>query len=131
MTGDEKTFEDLRELTIRVAKNLQRIGCDRGKKILIFIGLIPEIVSITIGAICLGCPLVPMLTESSQAECDYFLNLTKPEFAICHLKFYAMLKKSFTNIKINAKIITIDGQIDDSIPIQSLFESVDNESMFE
>lgn len=118
-------------LTVRAAKNLQRFGCVRGQKIFIRIDNVPEIVPIIFGAVCLGCPIVSIIEIASQAECEYFLNITKPKFAICHLISHQMLRECFTNLEINAKIFTADGQADDSIPIQSLFESVDDDNYFE
>lgn len=118
-------------LSVRAAKNLQHFGCDRGRKIFIRVDEVSEIVPIIFGAICLGCAVVPIIENASQAECEYFLNITKPEFAFCHLKSHRMLRDCFTNLKINAKIFTVDGQADDSISIQSLFDSVDDETNFE
>lgn len=123
-------------MTVRVAKNLQRFGCDRGKRILIFVGNTSEIVPVIYGALCLGCPLVTIFTSSTQAECEYFLRLTKPEFVICHRNSYEMLKSCFVNLKTNVKFFTADGcdgayADDDPIPIQSLFEEVEDDSHFE
>lgn len=114
-------------MTAHAAKNLRKLGCDKGTKLFVFIGNIPEIAPILFGAICLGCTIVSITIVSSQAECEYFLNLTKPELAICHMKFYSMLRKCFGNLNINAKIITDVEQIEDSIPIQSLFDRGDGD----
>lgn len=113
-------------MTVRAAKNLQRLGCDKGKKLFVFIGNVPEIAPLLFGAICLGCTIVSVATVSSQAECEYFFNLTKPEFVICHVEFYSMLRKCFGNLNINAKIITDVGQTGDTITIQSLFSRGDD-----
>lgn len=59
------------------------------------------------------------------------MSITKTEYAICELKYYPMLKECFENLQINAKIFTIDGQADDSITAELLFENVDNELDFE
>lgn len=113
---------------MRVAKNLQRFGAERGQKLQLFIDNYQEIAPLSFGSIFLGCTVVPIAITSSQAECEYFLNITRPEFAVCHIEFYSALKECFTNLKLNAKIFTVEGQIGDSIPLQSLFESVENES---
>lgn len=122
-------------MTVRAAKNLERLGCVKGKKLFVLIGNVPELAPLLFGAICLGCTIVSIAAVSTQAECEYFLNLTKPEFAVCHVKSYAMLRKCFGNLAIVAKIITVFGQIEDSIPIQSLFDRSgdhdDNDGHFE
>lgn len=120
-------------MTVRAAKNLQRLGCGSGQKLFVFIGNVPEITPISFGAICLGCTIVTLATGASQAECEYFLNITQPKFAICDMKSHRMLKKCFENLKINTKIITDNGHTEDSIPMQSLFDGADSdtESRFE
>lgn len=47
------------------------------------------------------------------------------------MKSYVVLQKCFENLKINAKIITDNGQTEHSIPIERLFECVDDETHFE
>lgn len=88
------------------------------------------IAPLTFGALLLGCTIVWPLTCGSQAESQYFLSKTMPEFLICELKFYEMLQNFLRNLEINAIIFTIDGQAGTSIAIQSLFEITDD-SFFE
>lgn len=68
---------------------------------------------------------------SSQADCEYFLKLTTPQFVICHVKFYSMLRECYKNLMMNATFFTVGGQAGDSVPIERLFEQQDNESHFE
>lgn len=88
---------------------------------------IPDIAPLTYGVICLGCPVVLPSVNSTRTECDLFLRKMRPDFAICEIEFYQMLKECFRELNINAKIFTTDGQADDSIPIQSLYESINDE----
>lgn len=131
VTGMTKTYDDLYRLTVRAATNLQQFGCKRGSKIFVFSDNHVDMPPLIFAAICLGCPLVPLMFTLSQSECEYFMNITKPEFAICQVAFYPMLKKCFENLEINATIFTIDGQTDDSISTELLFQNSDNESNFE
>lgn len=131
VTGDTKTFEDLHVLTVRAAINLRRFGCERGRKIFLLSDNISDLAPLAFAAICLGCPLVALVTSSSQSECEYFINLTRPEFVICEIGYYTMLKECFANLKIRAKVFTMNGQAEDSISTDILFEYVDNESEFE
>lgn len=114
-------------MTIRAAKNLQRLGCVKGSKIIFFTG---DIVPLQFGAICLGCPLV-LPSKATQADYEYSIKLTEPEYAVCDMECYSAVRESFSKLNMNAKIITVDGQMDDSIPMQSILESADNESFFE
>lgn len=116
---------------MRAANNLQRFGCEKGKKVFVYIGNAVEVAPLVFGAIYLGCPLVPIATNASQVECEHHLNVTRPEFVICHVKCYNMLRKCFKNLKMNAAFFTVGGQTDDSVPIQRLFEQVENESDYE
>lgn len=130
-TGDTMSYEELHRLTVRAAINLQKLGCKRGRRIFLFCGNLADLPPLILGAICLGCPVVPSVVSTSQSECEYFINMTKPEFAICQTMFYPMLKDSFKNVGIDAKIFTVDGQIDGSISTKPFCEPVDNESSFE
>lgn len=131
VTGETRTFEELHRMTVRAAINMQRFGCERGRKIFLLSDNVADLAPLTFAAICLSCPLVPLVNYSSQKECEYFINITRPEFAICELKYYPLLEKCFANLNINAKIFTIGGQAGDSIPTEILFENVDNELDFE
>lgn len=113
------------------ATNLRKFGCKRGSKVFLFSDNIADLPPLIFAAICLGCPLVPLVVSATQSQCEYFMNITKPEFAICQVEGYPMLKSCFKNLEFNAKIFTIDGQIDDSISAQLLFQSSDNELHFE
>lgn len=131
VTGETRTFEDLHRLTVRAAMNMQKLGCERGRRIFLLSDNISDLAPLTFAAICLSCPLVPQLNYSSQNECEYFINMTRPEFAICELQYYPMVEKCFANLKINAKIFTIGGQIGDSISTDILFDSLNDEEDFE
>lgn len=131
VTGDTRTHEDLHRLTVRTAINLQKYGCARGRKIFLLTDNLPNLPPFVIAALCLGCPLVSLVFNASQDECEYFMSITKPEFAICEPKDHSKLKKCFENLKIDAKIFTIDGQVDDSISTEHFFDSVDGEADFE
>lgn len=121
----------MRVQSVRVATNLQRFGCVRGKRIFVFIGNAVEVAPLVFGAIYLGCPLMPIITCVSQAECEFYVKLTKPDFVVCHVKFYNMLSKCFENLEMHATFFTVDGQTDDSVAVQRLFEPVENESNYE
>lgn len=131
MTGETRTFEELHRLTVRAAINLRKFGCERGSRIFLLSDNITDLAPLTFAALCLSCPLVPLVNNSSQNECEYFINITRPEFAICEFKYYPMLEECFAKLNINAKIFTINGQAGDSISTEILFENVDNESDFE
>lgn len=109
---------------------MQKFGCERGIKIFFLMENTVDLAPLAFAAMSLSCPIVGLSPTSSQDECKYIMNLTKPEFAICELKNYPMLKKCFADLNINGKIFTIDGQADDSISTELLFANVDNESDF-
>lgn len=131
VTGDTRTYDDLHRFTVRAAINLQKFGCARGRKICLFAENIANLPPFVFAAICLGCPIVSLVSNASQDECEYFMSIAKPEFAICEPKYHSMFKKCFENLQINAKIFTIDGQADDSISTEHFFDYVDGEDDFE
>lgn len=131
VTGETRTHEELHRLTVRTAINLKKFGCKRGRKIFLITDNIANLPPFVFAAFCLGCPLVSLVFNASQEECEYFMSITRPEFAICEPKHHSMLKKCFKNLQIEAKIFTIDGQVDDSISTEHFFEMVDGEEDFE
>lgn len=82
-------------------------------------------------ALCLGCPVAPLYTSCSKAECLYFLTLSKAEIVFCDLEFHSMLKECTEKLEISLKYFTFDGQTDGQThSINCLFEEVEDSSNF-
>lgn len=124
-TGTTKTFNELRTLTIRTAKNLRKFGCQRGREIFFIGENIAEMVPLAFAALCLGCPIAAEKKVATRSQCEYYLNATKPEFIFIGIKYYPLIKECLANLRINAKVFTIGGEDSDSIPISKLFECHD------
>lgn len=117
-------------MTIRVAKNFQKLGFRKGDVIYFMTSNSAEIAPLVFAALCLGCPITAQPISSSKMECDYFLNVVKPTYIFCDSEFYATLVECLINLKMNVKIFTFNQKVNESTPVESLFEETNDDSNF-
>lgn len=130
-TGKTTTFDELRESTICAANNLRKLGFEKGKMIFLLTNNTVDIVPLVFAALCLGCQISSLPTVCSKAEYEYFWSITNPQFIFCDLELQPTLKECRENLKSNADIFTFDGQIDDSIAVDTLFRKTETDPYFE
>lgn len=130
-TSKSTTFDEIRKLTIRAAKNLRNFGCRKGQVILISTKNTADVVPLIFAALCLGCPVTPVHPYNTRVEYLYHLNLTKPEIVFIDLDLHSMLKECFDELEIRAKYFTFGGETVGTHSINCLFEEVDDDSSFE
>lgn len=118
-------------LTICSAKNLQNVGLKKGEMIFLLSNNTFDIVPLVFAALCLGCQISCLPTVCSQSEYEYFMSITNPNYVICDLEFVPILKDYFTNLKRNVPFFTVDGQHEESVEINSLFEQTNEDPYFE
>lgn len=130
-TGKTTTFDELRESTICAANNLQKLGFEKGKMIFLLTNNMVDIVPLVFAALCLGCQISSLPTVCSKEEYEYFWSITNPQFIFCDLELQPTLKECRENQKSNADIFTFNGQIDDSIAVDTLFRKTETDPYFE
>lgn len=64
----EATFDEMRRRSNRVANFLRRAGLRRGDRILLMLGNVPELWDTMLGAMKLGCPLIPTTTLMGPSD---------------------------------------------------------------
>lgn len=129
-TGKTTTFDELHAITIRAAKNLQNIGCQKGQVIFLLSNNTDDMVPLVFAALCLGCQISSLPTVCSKSEYEYFLSIMNPHFVFCDLELQPILKECLEHLEINAKFFTFDGQNSESIAVETLFD-VDPDKHFE
>lgn len=130
-SGTTKTFHELRELTMNVAKNFRYFGCESGHVIFFMTKNTADIAPLLFAALYLGAQVTAVPIFSSRTEYEEFLNLTKPKFLICDLNVCKMSKQCLVKLKIDATLFSFDGQSDDSIAVNILFEKRDADTNIE
>lgn len=129
-TGKRTTFDELHELTIRIAKRLRSVGLERGEVVFFLTENTADIPALVFAALCLGCVITARRSSSSKLEHVRYLTVVKPKYVFCDLEHYNMMKECLIDLKIQAKFFTFDGQIDESILVNDLFEVDDMDSYF-
>lgn len=124
------TYEHLRTLTIRAAKNLQSFN-PKPKDVIVFITKDNfQVTPLVFASLCLGLTVAPIGTIWSTTEYMYLLEQTNPTFIVCDPNFYDVMRKCVLKIGIDAEIFTFGQQVGDSNRAEDLFCSIDDESMF-
>lgn len=112
-------------------KNFQKFGFKESQILFFLTNNTADVSPLVFAGLCLNCQISSLPTCCSQMEYEYYLNIAKPDFVFCDLKFYSTLKECLTKLKINAKIFTFDGQTDESIPMGIFFQKLDEDWIFE
>lgn len=124
------TAAEMRLKTIRAAQNLQKLGYHCGDIFTTVSDNNYNLAPIVFASICLGCPvntLVPMFHES---EIKTSFQLIEPKLVFCTVKSYDKVRNALIETGNEAKIFTMDGQVDDSLSVENLFEETTTESDF-
>lgn len=130
-TGNTKTFIDLYNLSIIVAKNLQRLGGKKGQVIYVTTSNTVDIAPLIFAALYLGLTISLMHPHLTKTEYERFVSMINPKYVLCDLELYQLSKQCLESQKIRAQIFTFDGQIDESIAVNTLFENQDENTHLE
>lgn len=129
-TGKCTTFDELHDLTIRVAKRLRSAGFEKDQVIFFLTNNSEDIAPLVFAAMCLGCPVASLPSFHSKLEYLQHLSAVKPKYVFCDLEYYDMLKDCLCTLKLGAKFFTFGGQIEKSTSISDLFEMDNMDSYF-
>lgn len=83
-TGEQKwTFQDLHELTGRMANWLAGLGLPRGARLAAQVEKSPEALALYLATLRAGLTYVPLNTAYREAEIEYFLQNAGPAVFVC------------------------------------------------
>lgn len=128
-TNATTTFNELYGQTIRVASNLQALGCQKGEVVFFLTNNTADIPAIIFASLWLGCPVTALGTFNTELERFSFLKITQPKYVFCDLDEYGQLKECFKNLHYEPKFFTFGGQIGVSRSIESLFKVDDTNAI--
>lgn len=116
-------------MTIRAAQNLQRRGYKSKQVISIISGNVPHLAPIVFASLCLGGP-VNTIPTTPKREILRILEMTKPDLVFCEIRVFDLVQKCLMDLKLNAKIYTLNGTTDTAEPIEKLFVETGIEDEF-
>lgn len=116
------SFNELQTKTIRVAQNLQALGYKQNQIFGIMAKNSRHVAPITFASIAMGCPLDTLHSSFNKTDLIHRLKITKPVLMFCDKSYYTLLNCCLKEIDNDAKIFTFDGCIDDSVPVENLFQ---------
>lgn len=129
-TGKRFTFNELQIRTIRVAQNLQRLGCKRNQVIGIVAGDEADLAPIVFASFCLACPIKPMPKTADKLNIVHTFRETVPNLVFCKNSLYDLVVECLRELGNDAKIFTFNGTRNGSISVESLLEATGTEEDF-
>jgi acetyl-CoA synthetase len=81
---ETRTFADLRLESSRLANGLRALGAKRGDRLLMMLGVVPELWATMLAAMKLGLVLIPAMPTLGQADIADRLERGKAKFLIAH-----------------------------------------------
>lgn len=116
---------------IRAAQNLRKIGVQPREMFAFIANRCDEFSPIVLAAVCLACPVIPLVTTFSNQEIVDRLKETKPSVIFCDADAYHKCIKCILNeLNWEIKVFTFGGRIDDTAPVANLLLETGNEHDF-
>lgn len=123
------TFDELRLMTVRAAQNLQKRGYNLKQIIGINSLNEPYLAPIIFAALCLGIPVNPLYSKWKPDIIEMFTS-TDPAIIFCEIEKYDITVECLTEMKLEAKIFTLNGLKGDSEAVENLFVETGMEDEF-
>lgn len=116
--------------TVRAAQNIQKLGCRKGDIFPLIAYNNHDVAPICMALLCIGNPYYAMHPDIDEIDFLEILQKAKSKIIFCEMESYAMVKRCAKRLRIDAKIYTFCGQIDDSLAVEDLFTKIGNEEDF-
>lgn len=120
------TFQDLHDLTICVAKNLQKLKLKRGDLINFITSDCFQMTPIVFAALCNGITVAPIAVDFSISRLLLILEQSEPAIIICDSNIYYSMQEYLCHPKYNGKIFTFEHQFKGTRSVDELFQSNDD-----
>lgn len=82
--------------------------------------MVPHLPPIVFASLCLGGP-VNTIPTTPKREILRILEMTKPELVFCEVGVFDMVRKCLMELKLDAKIFTLNGTMDGAESVEELF----------
>lgn len=128
-SGEQYTFEQLRQMTIRSAQNLQKRGYNTKQVISLNCGNVANSTPIVFASLCLGCPVNTMSTDHKPHILST-LKLIEPKLIFCEVDKYDVTVECMKELGMQAKIFVLNGTKGDVESVENLFSETGTEEDF-
>ena len=81
---ETRTFADLRLESSRLANGLRSLGAKRGDRLLMMLGVVPELWATMLAAMKLGLVLIPAMPTLGQADIADRLERGQAKYLVAH-----------------------------------------------
>lgn len=122
VTGDTYTYQQLRELSSRVAVGLKRLGMKPGHMSGYHCGVRPDLVFAVFGAAFAGGTVVFAKGNLTQREVNYQFSHTRPDFVFCDEESADRTTAACKDIS-SVKALVIFGRREGMVPFSTLREA--------
>ena len=116
-------------MTIRTAQNLQRRGYNSKQVISIISANVPQLAPIVFASLCLGGP-VNTIPTTPKRDILRILEMTTPKLIFCEIRVFDLVEKCLKELKMSAKIFTLNGSADNAESVEKLFAETGIEDEF-
>lgn len=124
------TYNDIYIKSIRAAQNIQKLNYKKGDVFALLSETNHHFMPIIVGLLCLDYPINPLPPSLAELEVMHFLNTSKPKVIFSDIQLYGTIKKCLEKSKIDAKIFTFGGRIENSTAVEDLFAPTGRENEF-
>lgn len=130
-SGVSVIYQDIYIKTVRAAKNLQNRGYGPRQVFGFMTKNLDDVAPLVFASFCLNCPINPIHPSSGRKEIMDVFEVTRPVVIFCETEYSYVLKDVLNELRITAKIFTLNAQTDDLESIANLFlEVTDIDYMF-
>lgn len=120
----------MRLKTIRAAQNLQKRGVQPRQVLSFMVNHADNLTPIVLASMCLACPMNAMHPLLSKQEILQVLKKTKPSILFCAVDEYNRINEVLNELKMNVKVLILDGIINGLESVEELFIETGTEFSF-
>lgn len=128
--GIRLTYQELHTQSVRAAQNIQKLNFKKGDIFMIISNNNHELTPIVTALLATGYAYNALDPSFTETEITHMVNIIKPKLVFSDLQSYDAIEKSLRNLNIEAPVYTFEGQVGNSIAVQSLLAKTGQEYEF-
>lgn len=129
-SGVQLTNEMISKRIIRIAMNLQKLGCKNGDMIGVVCKNSENLSSVIFGSSVIGAPVNTLDPTFEKSDISHMFLKTKPKIVFCDFDNINVVQESLLDAKLNPEIITLIQRVDGFKFVEDLILEVTDELSF-
>ncbi|XP_059617917.1 luciferin 4-monooxygenase-like [Phlebotomus argentipes] len=121
-SGVRKTNREIHDATLKIAVNLQKIGCARGDVVGFVCRNHENLAPAVLASYLIAAPVNALDFMFSKDEIIHMFGITRPKFVFCEKDKFNVLKDALNVLKSDAKIILMDEKVSGFLHMENLLE---------